>query len=76
MYVGREQYMDRIYVKHQNKAPVNEVGLQLWLTVVVQNRTIRERMLTIMLDMVKKERNGEIIGRSLMRSITTVSLLP
>eukprot|EP00884_Botryococcus_braunii_P000722 jgi/Botrbrau1/10650/Bobra.53_2s0008.1 len=65
-------YMDRIYVKHQNKAAVNDVGLQLWLTVVVQNRTIRERMLAIMLEMVEKERRGEVIARALIKAITAM----
>lgn len=67
--------MDRIYVKHQNKAAVNEVGLQLWLVEVIKNRTIRERMLSIMLDMVERERHGEVISRGVMRSITAVSAL-
>lgn len=62
-------------MKHQNKAAVNDVGLQLWLVEVIKNRTIRERMLSIMLDMVERERHGEVITRGVMRSITAVSAM-
>ncbi|DBA68946.1 TPA: Cullin-3B, partial [Trebouxia sp. C0005] len=30
-------YMDRIYVKHQNKVPVHQLGLDKWRDVVVRN---------------------------------------
>ena len=65
--------MDRIYVKHQNKVPVHEMGLDKWRDVVVRNKRVRERLLTTLLDMIQKERTGEVIDRALMRSITMVS---
>lgn len=67
------QYMDRIYVKHQNKVPVHQLGLDKWRDVVVRNKKVRERLLTTLLEMVQKERTGEVIDRALMRSITMVS---
>lgn len=67
--------MDRIYVKHQNKVPVHQLGLDKWRDVVVRNKRVRERLLTTLLDLVQKERTGEVIDRALMRSITMVSLI-
>ncbi|KAK9814178.1 hypothetical protein WJX72_001668 [[Myrmecia] bisecta] len=63
-------YMDRIYVKHNNKVPVRQLGLDLWRDVVVRNKRIMDRLLTILLDHIHRERTGEIIDRSLLRSIT------
>lgn len=69
------QYMDRIYVKHQNKVPVHQLGLDKWRDVVVRNKRVRERLLTTLLDLVQKERTGEVIDRALMRSITMVTFI-
>lgn len=66
------QYMDRIYVKHHNKLYVDQLGLLLWKDHVMHWEPIRDRALSILLDMVQKERNGEIIDRALVRSITQV----
>ena len=68
------QYMDRIYVKHQNKAPVAQLGLDLWRDHVVRQKGIRDRMLTMLLELIQKERTGDIVDRALLRSITMVSL--
>ncbi|BDA49097.1 Cullin-3 [Coccomyxa sp. Obi] len=65
-------YMDRIYVKHQNKAPVTQLGLDLWRDCVVRRRGIRERMLAMLLDLIHRERTGDIIDRALLRAITTM----
>ena len=67
--------MDRIYVKHQNKVPVHQMGLDKWRDVVVRNKRVHERLLTTLLDMIQKERTGEVLDRALMRSITMVSSL-
>jgi hypothetical protein len=64
--------MDRIYVKHQGKAPVTQLGLDLWRDCVVRRRGVRERMLGLLLDLVQRERGHEIVDRALLRSITTV----
>ena len=66
------QYMDRIYVKHNDKAPVHQLGLDLWRDCVVRRRDTRERLLLLLLHIVRKERQGEVIDRALMRSITMV----
>ena len=68
--------MDRIYVKHQNKTPVHQLGLDLWRDVVLRSRRIRERLQGILLNLVHRERSGEVIDRALMRSITMVNVPP
>ena len=64
--------MDRVYVKHQNKTPVHQLGLNKWRDVVVRDRRIKERLLKLLLEHVQRERTGELIDRNLMRSITQV----
>jgi hypothetical protein len=51
---------------------VFQLGLDLWRSHVIQDKAIRQRLLNIMLDLVHKERCGEIIDRPLMRSVTQV----
>ena len=68
------QYMDRIYVKHQSKVPVHQLGLDKWRDVVIRNKQISERLLATLLELVHKERTGDVIDRALMRSITMVCL--
>lgn len=65
--------MDRIYVKHQQKVPVHQLGLDKWRDVVIRNKQISQRLLTTLLGLVQKERSGDVIDRALMRSITMVS---
>ena len=62
--------MDRIYVKHQNKAPVHQLGLDLWRDCMVRRPAIKERLLVLMLGLIARERDGEVIDRALMRNIT------
>lgn len=65
--------MDRIYVKHHNKLPVHDLGLLLWRDQVIRRPPIQERTLNILLDMIHRERTGEIVDRALIRSATQVS---
>ncbi|GLJ44920.1 hypothetical protein SUGI_0945710 [Cryptomeria japonica] len=62
-------YMDRTYVSNFNKTPVNELGLNLWRDHIVKIPKIRDRLLDTLLDLVHRERTGEIINRGLMRNI-------
>lgn len=68
------QYMDRTYVAQQQKTPVYTLGLELWRDNVVRNAHIQQRLLAILLDLVLKERSGEVIDRGLFRSITQVCM--
>lgn len=66
--------MDRIYVKHQNKTPVHQLGLDLWRDLVIYDANIEGRLRSNLLSLVQRERNGEMIDRALFKSITTVCL--
>ena len=64
--------MDRIYVKHAGRAPVHQLGLDLWRDGVVRHAVIRERTLAVALDAVARERAGEVVDRGLLRSLTSM----
>lgn len=63
-------YMDRTYVPQNDKMPVNDLGLHLWKECVVRAPRLRERLLQTLLELIYKERTGEDVDRSLLRSIT------
>ncbi|CAM6121875.1 unnamed protein product [Calypogeia fissa] len=63
-------YMDRTYVTNYNKTPVHELGLNLWRDNILRSSKIRDRLLDTLLDLVHRERTGEVINRGLMRNIT------
>lgn len=63
-------YMDRTYVTNNNKTPVHELGLNLWRDNIVRSPKIRDRLLDTLLELVQRERTGDIINRGLMRNIT------
>jgi cullin 3 len=59
-------YMDRTYVNNFNKTPVHELGLNLWRDNIVRSSKIKDRLLDMLLDLVHRERTGEMINRGLM----------
>lgn len=63
-------YMDRTFVPNYNKTPVHELGLSLWRDNVVRSPKIKARLLDTLLNLVFRERSGEVINRSLMRNVT------
>lgn len=63
-------YMDRTFVAQQQRTPVFALGLELWRNHVVRSKQIAERLRTVLLDLVQRERSGETIDRALFRSIT------
>lgn len=63
-------YMDRIYVRHQHKAPVHDLGLELWRDCILRQAAIKPRLLATLLGLVHRERCGEVLDRSLMRAST------
>ena len=46
------QYMDRVYVKHQNKAPVHQLGLDLWRDLVLHLPRVRRCPATLWLSCI------------------------
>eukprot|EP00250_Pteridium_aquilinum_P010939 c19729_g1_i1 orf=85-2289(-) len=63
-------YMDRTFVPNYNKTPVHELGLNLWRDHVVRSPKIKARLLDTVLDLIYRERTGEVINRGLMRNVT------
>lgn len=62
-------YMDRTFVPSTHKTPVYELGLNLWRDNVIHSSTIQTRLLNTLLELIQKERTGEVINRGLMRNI-------
>lgn len=62
-------YMDRTFVPSYHKTPVYELGLNLWRDTIVHSSKIQTRLLSTLLELVHKERTGEVINRGLMRNI-------
>jgi cullin 3 len=65
-------YMDRTYVAAQKKVPVYERGLHIFRDEVCRNARIKDRLLQMILDMVHRERQGEMIERSLVKTATSM----
>ncbi|KAK2419899.1 cullin-3A [Trifolium repens] len=62
-------YMDRTFVPSSRKTPVHELGLNIWRDVVIHSNKTQSRLLDTLIDLVLKERNGEVINRGLMRNL-------
>ena len=64
-------YMDRTFVPHNpHLQPVYDLGLSLFRDKVVLNPQIVDRIKDILLEMIQKERTGQIINRNLIKNIT------
>lgn len=62
-------YMDRTFIPGTHKTPVHELGLNLWRDNIIHSSKIQTRLLNTLLELVLRERTGEVIDRGLMRSI-------
>ncbi|KAL1551018.1 Cullin-3A [Salvia divinorum] len=62
-------YMDRTFIPSTHKTPVHELGLNLWRDHVIHNSKIQSRLLNTILELIQRERTGEVINRGLMRNI-------
>ncbi|CAF3577023.1 unnamed protein product [Rotaria sordida] len=56
-------YMDRVYVSGQKLEPVYNLGLILFRDNVVRYTPIRDYLRQTLLDMVAKERRGEVVEK-------------
>ena len=65
-------YMDRTYVAAQKKTPVYERGLQIFRDEVCRSAKIKERLLQMLLDLIQRERQGEMIERGLLKTVTSM----
>lgn len=62
-------YMDRTFIPSTHKTPVHELGLNLWRDNIIHFSKIQTRLLDTLLDLILRERTGEVINRGLMRNI-------
>ncbi|GAB4829175.1 hypothetical protein Ancab_018840 [Ancistrocladus abbreviatus] len=62
-------YMDRTFVPSTHKTPVHDLGLNLWRDNVIHSSNIQTRLLNTLLELIQRERTGEVINRGLMRNI-------
>lgn len=60
-------YMDRIYVPQKSLNGVYKLGMLMFCQYVVRYSVIKENLQKTLLDMVKKERQGELIVRQHIR---------
>jgi len=71
-------YMDRVYVSQCNTDNVYHLGLKIFRDEVILPREICQHLQEILLDLVAKERRGEVVDRGSIKSactmLTTVSL--
>lgn len=63
-------YMDRTFIPSTHKTPVHELGLNLWRDNIIHSAKIQTRLQDTLLDLVLRERTGEVINRGLMRNVT------
>lgn len=61
-------YMDRVYVQNYNVEPVYNLGLILFRDTVVRYPQIKDHLRQCLLDMVHKERRGELTDRSAIKN--------
>lgn len=62
-------YMDRTYVNQKRKHPIYDSGLYIFRDTIARNPAIRERLRSLLLRNIELERNGELVDRSLLKSI-------
>ncbi|CAK8698385.1 unnamed protein product [Clavelina lepadiformis] len=71
-------YMDRVYVSQNNVDSVYNLGLKIFRDQVIRQAEIREHLKAMLLDLVARERRGEVVDRGAVRNacmmLMTVSL--
>jgi len=71
-------YMDRVYVSQCNVDNVYHLGLKIFRDEVIRQKEIGSYLQEVLLDLVSRERNGEVVDRGSIRSacmmLTTLSL--
>ncbi|KAK6167056.1 hypothetical protein SNE40_021164 [Patella caerulea] len=61
-------YMDRVYVQQNSVDNVYNLGLIIFRDQVVRNPVIRDHLRTTLLEMVAKERRGEVVDRGAVKN--------
>lgn len=61
-------YMDRVYVQQTGVDNVYNLGLMIFRDQIVRNPVIRDHLRQTLLDMVMKERRGEVVDRGAVKN--------
>ncbi|KAK2147864.1 hypothetical protein NP493_3361g00004 [Ridgeia piscesae] len=61
-------YMDRVYVQQNGVENVYNLGLMIFRDQVVRNPVIRNHLRETLLEMVAKERRGEVVDRGSVKN--------
>ena len=64
---------DRTYVPQHNKTKVYDMGLQIFRDTIARHERVKDRLKYLLLENIRRERDGELVDRSLMRD--TLSML-
>ncbi|XP_072440829.1 cullin-4A-like [Chiloscyllium punctatum] len=66
-------FLDRTYVLQSSMLPsIWDIGLELFRTHVINDRIVRTKTIDGILLLIQKERNGEAVDRSLIRSLLSM----
>uniref|UniRef100_A0A7N4PHA9 Cullin-4B n=1 Tax=Sarcophilus harrisii TaxID=9305 RepID=A0A7N4PHA9_SARHA len=66
-------YLDRTYVLQNSMLPsIWDMGLELFRTHIINDQTVQNRTIEGILLLIDRERNGEAIDRSLLRSLLSM----
>jgi len=68
-------YMDRVYVQQHKVENVYNLGLSIFRDQVVRSPKIRVHLKTTLLDMVARERRGEIVDRGALREACSMLMI-
>lgn len=60
-------YLDRAYVKDERET-VYELGLSLFRNVVIYRPQVHEFLRNTLLDMIRQERNGDVVDRGKIKT--------
>eukprot|EP00735_Rhodelphis_limneticus_P003067 TRINITY_DN1427_c0_g1::TRINITY_DN1427_c0_g1_i1::g.27310::m.27310 TRINITY_DN1427_c0_g1::TRINITY_DN1427_c0_g1_i1::g.27310 ORF type:complete len:751 (+),score=125.08,sp/Q9ZVH4/CUL3A_ARATH/51.70/0.0,Cullin/PF00888.17/7.9e-181,Cullin_Nedd8/PF10557.4/9.5e+02,Cullin_Nedd8/PF10557.4/1.3e-29,TrmB/PF01978.14/0.89,TrmB/PF01978.14/43,DUF739/PF05339.6/7.3e+02,DUF739/PF05339.6/0.22,DUF739/PF05339.6/5.8e+02,HTH_20/PF12840.2/9.4e+03,HTH_20/PF12840.2/0.11,Rrf2/PF02082.15/2.1e+03,Rrf2/PF02082.15/2.3e+03,Rrf2/PF02 len=61
-------YMDRNYLDRMKRPTLYSVGMNLFCEHVAKEQRIQPKLIAMLLDMVQRERTGEVIERSVIKS--------
>jgi cullin 3 len=62
-------YLDRSHASNNRKLPIFEQGIVIFRSVVAQHAEVRGRVQRLLLDSIRRHRNGEAMDVSLIRSV-------
>lgn len=67
-------YLNSVYIPQNSLTSIYETGLSLFLDLILRNPEIRRRQQELVLDVVQRDRNGEVVDRSMLKFITGMLL--